>query len=512
MVAKKQDEAHAPVQPNQRQPLGWSDINWRKVKREVGRTQRRIFWETRKGRLWKVAKEQKRLCKSFYARLLAVLIVTELNEGRNTPGVDGRICKTDEEKMQLVHELGSKKYKPSPVWVVYIPKPGGGKRRLGIPTIRDRAEQALVKLAMDPEWEARFEPNSYGFRPGRRAIDATLNVVNLLTHRKRCRLHPGWILDADISQCFDNIDHAALLEKIGTSPFRHKIKMWLKSGAISEVGFETTGKGTPQGGVISPLLANIALDGIERLFGIYTASGNYKSPSRRSGPNKDVSLIRYADDFIVVAPSKSIIENHVVPKVRQFLKEMGLDLNKAKTRIVNISDGFEFLGFRFQRYYRRDGTVKRLCYSPSRKRVDRFLRSLRGTVRLYRTKDVQRMILAINRRVRGFCNYYRWSMAHKMFAYMTHRLWVILWRWALRRHPKRGRRWLVDHYWRRVGRDKWTFSWHGTRVIHPYKLCVKWWLWAKIRITTSPYDTKALSSWARVQSRRSSVSLLSGGW
>jgi len=165
---------------------------------------------------------------------------------------------------------------------------------------------------------------------------------------------------------------------------------------------------------------------------------------------------------------------------------MGLDLNKAKTRIVNVSDGFEFLGFRFQRYHWRDDTVKNLCYSSGRKRVDRFLQSLRGTVRRFRTKDVQQIIQSINRRVRGFCNYYRWNIAHKMFAYMTHRLWVILWRWALRRHPKRGRRWLVDRYWCCVGRDRWTFSWHGVHVIQPYKLCVKWWTCVKIRITTSP--------------------------
>ncbi|KKL90008.1 hypothetical protein LCGC14_1908990 [marine sediment metagenome] len=284
--------------------LSWEHINWTQIKHEVENLQQKIFRETQIGNFRTVNQLQKLLVRSFSARRLAVRIITEINQGRNTPGINGKLYKTANEKEKLVESLKFKDYIPNPVRTVWIPKPNGDKRKLGIPTIRDRVMQSLCLLAMDPEWEAKFEPHSFGFRPGRSALDTVHHIYSTLIHQKGRRPHPGWILDADISKCFDNIDHEALLAKIKGSPFQKTIKTWLKVGTVSKIGFERTTKGTPQGGAISPLLANIALDGLERQFGIYTRTGNYKSPAHRSGLDKDVALFRYADDFIILAPSK----------------------------------------------------------------------------------------------------------------------------------------------------------------------------------------------------------------
>ncbi len=380
------------VRTNQRVQIDWRLVDWTKVKHQVESLQQKIFRETQKSDFKKVKQFQKLLTRTLFARLWAVRLVTELNDGRNTPGADGRLYTTTMQKVELVESLKLKNIKPEPVKVSWIPKPDGSKRRLGIPTIRDRALQALVLLALDPEWEAKFEPHSFGFRPGRNAIDVVHHISCTLMHQKDRRPHPGWILDADITKCFDNIDHMALLEKLKDSPFKAIIRAWLKSGAVSSIGFERTVKGTPQGGVISPLLANIALDGMERQSGIYTRTGNYIPPSRRTGMNKDIALFRYADDFIILAPSKDILVNYVIPKIKVFLSRIGLELNKAKTRIMNVSEGFKFLGFTFRRFYRRNGDIKEFTYYPSRARLDRFLIKLKKHIRFNRQVDVKVLI------------------------------------------------------------------------------------------------------------------------
>ena len=459
------------VRTNQRVQVDWDQVNWFQVNHQVESKQQEIFRETQIGNFRKVNQFQKLLVRSLSARLWAVHLVTERNKGKTTMGIDGRLYRTNEQKVGLTESLLFKNYKPAPVKIRWIAKPSGGKRKLGIPTIKDRAMQSLILLALEPEWEAKFEPHSFGFRPGRSAIDAVNHIWTTLTHQKGRRPHPGWIFDADISKCFDNIDHEALLMRLNGNPFRKYIRAWLKCGAISQVGFERTEKGTPQGGVISPLLANIALDGMERQFGIYSRTGTYLSPSKRRKNNKDVAFFRYADDFIVVAPSRGVIVNYIIPKVKSFLQSVGLLLNEGKTRIVNVSDGFEFLGFKFQRYFRRDGSIKEFAYFPSRKRLDRFITNLKNYLKYNWNVDVKILINGLNKRIRGFCNYYKWSKALKSFAYLSHRIWEVLWQWARKRHPrKRGRKWIRNHYWRAIGNSKWTFSHQGVHLIEPYTL------------------------------------------
>ncbi len=497
------DEVPRGTSTFQSSGLRWDSINWATVTRGVEKLQQKIFRDARAGNLSRMRKSQKLLVRSLSARLMAVKVVTEENPGRNTPGVDGFTCQTNKQKIELAASLRVKDYHPSPVKVVMIPKPNGGKRRLGIPTVKDRAMQALVKHALEAEWEAKFEPHSFGFRPSRNAIDAVHHLHGTLVKQKGKRGQPGWILDADISKCFDNIDHGALLGKIGAFPFRAVIWSWLKSGAISKVGFEQTERGTPQGGIISPLLANITLDGMERLFGIYARTGSYLSPSKRTGPNKDVSIFRYADDFVVVAPSRDVIETHVVPKLSAFLAGVGLKFSESKTKVRHITEGFSFLGFRFQRYNRRSGEYKELRMQPDRERVDRFLKRLKEFTRTQWNKDIKEFIRMVNRRIRGACNYYRWSNAYRVFAYMSYRIFTMLWRWAHNRHNHhRGKRWIKRRYWKVTARSAWTFGWEGVNLIQPYEYSVQWWKYVRVRIESSPLDKEQEQYWKSRNERR----------
>jgi len=501
-MEERRETNQAFVCINQPMDIDWDQINWDIIKHRVENLQQRIFRDTQVGNFRQVKQTQKLLTRSLSARLWAVRLITEINNGKNTPGVDGRLYKTADKKIQLVENLKFNGYIPKPVRIVWIPKSNGDKRKLGIPTILDRVMQALVNMAMNPEWEAKFEPHSFGFRPGKSALDAAHHIYTSLLPQKGRRIHPGWILDADISKCFDNINHNALLEKIKTSPFHGIIRSWLKSGAISQIGFERTNKGTPQGGIISPLLANIALDGMERMFGINTRTGRYIAPSNRRKQNKDIGVFRYADDFIVITPSKEIIIEYVMPKIKSHLQSVGLSFNSLKTKIVNISEGFDFLGFSFQRYYRKDGSIKKSIFKPQRQRIDRFLKDLKEFVGISWNKDIKDMIIGLNIRIRGFCNYYKWSNAHDSFSYLSYRIFKILWNWARKRHPDRGRKWIKNRYWGRNGTNNWAFSFEGVYLLEPWTLTCQWWKYPKVRIHLSPFDPSAKDYWAKRKEKR----------
>ena len=475
-----------------RQVLDWDSIEWNEHKDHVRRIQERIFRATRDQNWSKVKNLQKLLVRSHSARLISVRKITQDNAGKRTAGIDGKIYITSQAREKLVEEiqkLNPMNYKGSPLKRVYIPKPSGDKRPLGIPTIKDRVMQMLVKLALEPEWEARFEPNSYGFRPGRRAQDAIFQIWTTIRYMKG-KQTSVWILDADISKCFDNIDHEFLLQKIPV--FRNTIKRWLKAGIIEFGVFHMTKSGTPQGGVISPLLANIALDGMERMYGAETRTGNYIWPSSRGGFNKGVSLIRYADDFVVISPSRKRIIEYVLPKLKLFLMKRGMQLNKLKTHIVHRTDGFDFLGFRIQQY---SGKGRRVCLAkPSKKSVQRHLRNIKDVLSENKQAKAIDIIKRLNPIIRGWGNYYRYSSAKETFNYIDYRIWQMLWRWCLRRHNNKGKHWVRNKYFGRYRGREWVFGTDKDHCIF-FTASIPIRKYAKVKGYNSPFDPNLRLYW-----------------
>jgi RNA-directed DNA polymerase len=415
----------------------WSSIDWPAVERNVRRLQERIFRASQNGEPAKVKNLQKLLVRSSSAKLLATRKVTQINRGKRTPGIDGVVCTGPSSRLAMFRKgLNLKGYRPKPVRRVYIPKAGGKQRPLGIPTMLDRVMQALVTLALEPEWEPRFEANSYGFRPGRCTMDAIEAIYRALSQNGSSR----WVLDADIAKCFDQIDHAALLGRLPV--FTTTIRRWLKAGVVELGALSTTTMGTPQGGIISPLLANIALDGMERLFGAERSDGRQIVPCMRKGSDRGVNLIRYADDFVVTAPSKEAIENEVVPRLAAFLADRGLELSAAKTRIVHIDDGFDFLGFNIRHF-----PNGKLLVRPQKEKVSAHRRALSAFLRENRQRPTAEVIMALSPVIRGWCNYYRHAVAKRTFSVLDDHVWRITYKWAKRRHPNKTRHWVVNRYY-----------------------------------------------------------------
>lgn len=437
----------------------WETIDWSKVAAKIKRLQERIFRVTRDGEWRKKRSLQNLLVRSRDALLFAIKKVTQENNGRFTAGIDGKTYTNNKAREEFFVELRGKNlftHMPAPVKRVRIPKRGKNEKRpLGMPNQDDRVFQALVKFALEPEWEYKFEPNSYGFRPGRRTMDAIAQIRNTIKIRDG-KETSDWVLEVDIRKCFDMIDHEALLEKI--TSFKDVIRRWLKAGAVEFGRHYKTIKGTPQGGIISPLLANIALDGMERLFGIYTKNGNYITPSHRRGKNKGISLSRYADDSVGMAPSREIIINYIIPVLREFLARMGLELNKAKTRIVHRTEGFDFLGFRIQQFMNRGYSF--CVMKPSKDRVKVLLQKVKQILMKNKQATQEDLIKTLNPVIRGWANYFKHSHAKKTFAYIDFRIYKMLWWWCMRRHKKenKGKQWVKEKYFRCIGTRNWVFA------------------------------------------------------
>jgi RNA-directed DNA polymerase len=469
----------------------WEQLPWRKLEKHVFRLQTRIYKASQKGNVKAVHKLQKLLMKSRAARLIAVRRVTQDNQGKKTAGIDGVKSVKPQERLELAKQIDSRNNdgRPQPVRRVWIPKPGKDEKRpLGIPTMLDRGRQALTKLALEPEWEAKFEPNSYGFRPGRSGHDAIEAIFLSIKHKSK------FVFDADIKGCFDNIDQEALLQKLATYPFmRRLIKGWLKAGVIDNGVFDDTKAGTPQGGVISPLLANIALHGME------DACQNVK----RKGIKEKPILIRYADDYVIIHSNKEILEESS-EQVITFLKSMGLWLNTKKTRITQTlipyeeNVGFEFLGFTVRQFpagKHRTGTNAQgqplgfqTVIRPSKEARKRHMSSVGKTVRQYASAPQETVIAELNPKIRGWATYYRTASSSKTFAKCDNQLWAQLWRWSVRRHPNKGRIWVKRKYWQKDGNKNWAFNTpDGKYKIRKHKT-TKIQRHTKVKGTRSPYD------------------------
>lgn len=418
----------------------WSAINWLTVNQTVRRLQARIVKAVQENRWGKVKALQRLLTRSFSGKVLAVRRVTE-NQGRKTPGVDRVIWDTPEKKAQAVQALRQRGYKSLPLRRVYIEKDGGaGKRALHIPAMSDRAMQALYLLALDPVAETTADPNSYGFRSGRSTADAIGQCFNALAH-KFCA---QWMLKCDIRSCFDSISHRWLLAH--TPMEKAILRQWLKAGFIDKHVLYPTEEGVPQGGIASPVIANLTLDGLE-------AELRRKYPTNTNECRRaKVNLIRYADDTLITGSSPQVLRDEVLPVVEGFMRERGLELSTEKTTITHIEDGFDFLGQNIRKY------KGKLMIKPARKSVRSLLRKVREIVKENRTAAAGHLIVRLNPVIHGWANYHRHVVSKGVFGKVDSAIFQALWRWAKRRHPKKTRWWVVDKYFHAHGARRWVFS------------------------------------------------------
>jgi len=433
--------------------LRWDGIDWRSHEDTVRRLRQRIFTAAREGDLARIRNLQKLMLRSWSNTLVSVRQATQRNAGRKTAGVDGEIALTPQARAELavqVHHDASS-WRPRPVKRVYIPKAGNRAklRPLGIPVIADRCHQGRVRAALEPEWESRFEPRSYGFRPGRGCHDAISAVYSTCKGPWAKRL---WALDADLAAAFDKIDHTRLLEMLGSFPARDMIRDWLKAGVFEAgKGFAPTEEGTPQGGVISPLLLNVALHGLEHAAGVrYITSGRQAGDTRADSP----VVVRYADDLVALCHSQRQAEQIKV-RLAEWLAPRGLAFNEDKTRIVHLSAGFDFLGFGVRRY----GAT--LLTKPSTAAIQRIRERLRTEMRELRGSNAAAVLAALTPIIRGWAAYYRGAVSSRTFKALDDYLWKLTYKWAIRGHANKPRTWVVARYFGKFNKfrnDRWVFG------------------------------------------------------
>ncbi|PNW57413.1 UNVERIFIED_CONTAM: group II intron reverse transcriptase/maturase [Euhalothece sp. KZN 001] len=499
----------------------WSEIDWGRVEVSVFKLQKRIYRASQSGDVAKVHKLQRLLLRSRNGRLLAVRRISQDNQGKNTAGVDGVKSLNPTQRLNLAENLTLTE-KGKALRRVYIPKPGKAEKRgLGIPVMEDRARQALLKLAMEPEWEAKFEPNSYGFRPGRSCHDACKQIHSSINNK------PKWVLDADISKCFDRINHNVLLQKLNTTPtIARQIRAWLKSGVLDRGDWMPTEEGTPQGGVISPLLANIALHGLEEYIKQWAETWKgYKNengrPLGKVNRRQSITLIRYADDFVVFHENKTIIQQ-AKTLIEHWLHGLDLELSENKTRICHTlhdteeeKAGFDFLGWNVRQYKVGKNHTGRstngellgfkTIIKPSDKSVKTHYEKIVEVLDSMRGKSVEAIIEKLNPIIAGWCNYHKAVCSKETFKHIDHLVYNKLRRWIKRRHPNKTLKWCEERYFHLTKeknlkgaprKDQWVFSTApeepNSSVAGTHELRKHAWTpierHVKVEGTKSPYD------------------------
>jgi len=419
----------------------WDQLDWNRSQRQVRRLQARIVKATREGRWGKVKALQWLLTHSFSGKALAVKRVTE-NQGKRTAGVDHILWKTPAAKLKAIGSLRRRGYQPLPLRRVYIPKANGKRRALGIPAMIDRAQQALHLQGLEPVAETGADPHSYGFRLKRSTADAIEQCFKVLSKADS----PEWIFEGDIKACFDQISHAWMLDHIPMDT--DVLRKWLQAGYVEGGIWFPTEAGTPQGGIASPALANMTLDGLAA----FLAHHFPRKQVNGVRPLPKINLVRYADDFIITGRTKELLEQEVRPLVEEFLGDRGLQLSPEKTRITHISQGFDFLGQHLRKF---DG---KLIVQPSKKNTQAFLEKVRRLIKANATTAQARLIGLLNPVITGWVNYHRHVSAKATFRRVDHEIWQALWRWAKRRHPHQGSRWIKQRYFHRIGTLDWRFA------------------------------------------------------
>ena len=417
----------------------WDSIDWNATHENVRRLQMRIVKATKAGRWGKVKALQRLLTHSFSGKALAVKRVTE-NQGRKTPGVDGEIWTMPSQKAKAIRRLQQRGYHPKPLRRIYIPKSSGKMRPLGIPCILCRSMQALYLLALDPVAETLGDLNSYGFRKERSTADAIEQCFAALSRKNSAQ----WILEGDIKACFDRISHEWLLQHIPMD--KTILRKWLKAGFIDKNVLHATEEGTPQGGICSPVLANMTLDGLEKKL-----REKFPKPPRKSSKEK-VNFIRFADDFIITGRSKEVLEDEVKPLVEQFMRERGLELSPEKTLITHIENGFDFLGQHLRKY------KGKLLITPSRKNIHTFLEGIRKVIKDNKQATTGNLIAQLNPKIRGWANYHRHVVSKETFSKVDHAIFCALWQWGKRRHPKKPIKWIKKKYFQSIAGQNWVFQ------------------------------------------------------
>ena len=474
-------------------------MGWRAAEENVRRLRQRIFTASQAGDLKRVRNLQKLMLRSRSNTLVSVRRVTELNAGRLTAGVDGEVALTPDAKAELANwvQRRAEPWTARPVRRVYIPKRGttGKRRPLGIPVIADRALQACAVNALEPEWEARFEPRSYGFRPGRGCHDAIEAIFQAGKGGNGASPRRSWILDADLAGAFDRIGHGHLLSQLGTFPARELIAGWLTASVIEDAQLTPTGEGTPQGGVVSLLLLNVALHGMEDAAGVrYQHVGIDAAATAAGSP----VLVRYADDLVAFCHTRHEAEQ-VKARLASWLAPRGLAFNEDKTRIVTLDEGFDFLGFNVRRY-----RGKLLLIKPSKAAVTRIRERLRTELRSLRGANAQAVIARLTPIIWGWSAYYRTAVSSEVFTALDHYLWKLTYKWAKHSHPNKPTRWIIRRYFGKFCKsrqDQWVF---GDRDSGAYLLRFSWTKIVRHQMVrgTSSCDDPALTDYWTARRRR----------
>ena len=483
-----------------RTPTPWNDINWCRNRKLVRNLRQRIYRASRQADHRKLRSLQRLMLKSRANRELSIRQVTQINKGRLTAGVDKLVVKTPEARTRLVEEVSHyQPWKAKPARRVYIPKANGKQRPLGIPTVLDRCMQAIVKNALEPEWEARFEPFSYGFRPGRGCHDAIERIYRISRPNNR----KEWVVDADIKGAFDNIRHATVLEALAGFPARHLVRQWLKAGVVDRGVFTESTAGTPQGGVISPLLANIALHGMESAVGVayQRHRDSYEIKSKRA-------LVRYADDLVIFAETREDAEAAQLDMAR-WLADRGLELSQEKTKLRHLKEGFDFLGFNVRQYpTSKAKTGYKLLIKPSKESVAAFKHRMKREWSALVGHNVDVVLNRLQPLVRGWGNYFRAAVSKETFTGLDHWMWIREAQWCKRTHPTKPWKWIARTYFgrHRAGRqNKWVFGNLKTGNQLPYLSWTPIKRHIMVRFDASPDDPDLRSYWERREAKKAEL-------